>query len=134
MTLERVVQNLLSNTIKYTPRNNDIIITVKAVNIAWLFLPFFGYITWKYRLNIRTIKHKNSPLLPQIHKKIVSSCRYMYFTTFYVEIQYARYTFFFGLRGRLSRSLKPLCKVLPCTCWVSLENLLLFVRGHIYFH
>ena len=29
MTLERVVQNLLSNTIKYTPRNNDIIITVK---------------------------------------------------------------------------------------------------------
>ena len=36
MTLERVVQNLLSNTIKYTPRNNDIIIIVKDEGIDYL--------------------------------------------------------------------------------------------------
>ena len=36
MTLERVVQNLLSNTIKYTPRNNDIIITVKEDDFDYL--------------------------------------------------------------------------------------------------
>ena len=33
MTLERVVQNLLSNTIKYTPAGNDIIISVKEEEI-----------------------------------------------------------------------------------------------------
>ena len=36
MTLERVVQNLLSNTIKYTPAGNDIIISVKEEEINYL--------------------------------------------------------------------------------------------------
>ena len=35
-TLERVVQNLLSNTIKYTPAGNDIIISVKEEEINYL--------------------------------------------------------------------------------------------------
>lgn len=36
MTLERVVQNLLSNTIKYTPRNNEIIISVNEEDVNYL--------------------------------------------------------------------------------------------------